>query len=126
MIENKDKYILAFKYDNKYKKYMVHGLWINSASNYEEHEYTLPYDPTNFLKYNWYDKYYSDTNTLFEYEYKKHGICFNLDSTQYLNLTKKIYQKHYDKYVLNMNTDKKKLRLFLDENFDYIRSEFKD
>lgn len=123
----KNQYILTFLYDDVLDKYMVHGLWLGNKINCNGHTYKKPHDPTQFIKNNWYDKYHRDEeNTLFKYEYEKHGKCLNLTSTEYLNLVKKLHEKYYKKYVYNVQTDKMQIWLYLDENFNYIGSRYKN
>lgn len=118
--------IFAFIYDENKQKFMVHGLWLNTTTYCKINEnYIKPNDPTNFLKYNWYDRNYNNENKLFKYEYIKHGTCFNLNSTQYLNLVKNLYEKYYLKYITNAKTNKKEILLHLDSNFNYVKSTYK-
>lgn len=104
------QYILTFTYDENLNRYMIHGLWLDSTIYCNDYEYDIPHDPNNFIKRNWYDRNKNSIeNTLFKYEYVKHGTCFNLTSTEYLNLTKRLYEKYYNKYVLNAKTNKKEM-----------------
>lgn len=127
IFNNKEKqYILTFTYDDNLDRYMIHGLWLDQTIYCNNYRYTLPYDPTNFIKHNWYDRNKnSNENTLFKYEYIKHGTCFELTSTEYMNLTKQLYEKYYDKYITTAKTNKKEIWLYLDENYDLVRIRYK-
>lgn len=123
LFENKKKQsILTFTYDKKLSRYMIHGLWLDTTIYCGNYEYILPNDPTNFIKQNWYDRNKnSNANTLFKYEYIKHGTCFDLTSTEYMNLVKHLYEKYYDKYVKNAKTNKKEIWIYMNENYDVIK-----
>lgn len=124
---NKEKqYILTFTYDDNLNRYMIHGLWLDSTVYCNSYEYIIPHDSGNFIKRNWYDRNKnSSENTLFKYEYIKHGTCFNMTSTEYLNLTKRLYEKYYNKYVSNAKTNKKEIWLYLNPNYDIVKIRYK-
>lgn len=126
LIKTPKQYIFTFTYDNTLKRYMVHGLWLDTTTHCDGYIYNVPYDPDNFIKNNWYDKNLNTSeNKLFKYEYIKHGSCFNLTSTEYINLVKRLYEKYYDKYILNNKTKKKEIWLYLDENYDIYKIKYK-
>jgi ribonuclease I len=125
-LNTKKEYIFTFIYDEKLNRYMIHGLWLNNTIYCDNYKYILPHDSNNFIKKNWYDKYYRDgENTLFKYEYIKHGSCFDLSSTEYLRLVEKLYEKYYEKYVKNSRIKRKEIWLYLDENYNFIKMRYK-
>ncbi len=108
------KYILTFKYDNRLNRYMIHGLWLDNVTHCDG-EYVIPDDKNNFIKNNWYDRNVNaKENTLFKYEYIKHGTCFGVTTNEYADLVKDLYDKHYDKYIKNNKSNTKEIWLYMD------------
>ncbi len=130
-------YYLTFIKDTEFK---VHGLWPNTCvqcnycgyptcCDYIRLNYTYPKDPQNFIEKHWFSArahkvcHMRGRFILFEHEYYKHGSCINFieDTTDYLDLVIKLYNKYYQKYVLNSNCQEK-VYLSLDGNLNYLES----
>jgi len=133
------KYKFTFIYDQKEQRFKVHGIWPDecqectscsypSCCNIENVIYTEPDDPTNFINTNWFQ---TETNneceinenkvSLFQHEYYKHISCTNLKTTtNFKNLAETLYNKYYEKYVINNCKTYDQIWLNLDNNFNYI------
>lgn len=109
-------YKLAFIFDEQSLTYKVHGLWIDECNNFcDKNMYTIPEDKTNFIK----NKWFNGNLSFFKYEYDKHGSCFGISTTEYLNLVIKLYNKYYDK--IKNYKGYKELFVLLDKNFNLVR-----
>lgn len=148
-------YSLTFIYDNGDKVYKIHGLWPEVCSQCNDCgypsccdntvTYVSPNDPTEFIKYHWYQTYTTEdcthqpNVTLFEHEYYKHATCISSDNyttytetmttTEFLDTVISLYDRYYSTYVYNKcdsnsssSNASDELWLSLDQNYEYIET----
>lgn len=130
-------YDFTFLNDGTFK---VHGIWPEQCAeclscsyptccNTRDIKYVYPDDPGDFIGKYWYNTTTTEQCTglpdviLFRHEYYKHISCTNIGSTDdFLQLTIKLYNLYYDRYVSNNCNGSSQLYLNLDSNFNYIKT----
>ncbi len=112
---------LTYIFDKHDGKFKIHGLWPNFYNNCKPityRQYTEPRDPSNFIEKNWFKRCGSE-QSLFKYEYEKHGRDYDLDADGYLNLVVKLHDK-YKKNLTNKCEGYDQLWINLDKNTNYL------
>lgn len=135
-------YNFSFLYDERKKKFKVHGLWpvkcaecpscnFPSCCNVNSVKYIEPTDPDEkkFLNEkcfeNWANNNCFNINVpLFKHEFLKHGSCtpFKDSTSKYLQQIIRLYDQYFSTHVNDMCPGFKEIILILDADFNYISS----